>query len=44
MKWNKNWMKPWLSSRLKKAKPAGLSIQGGRICLIVLFQGNDYEN
>ena len=37
-------MELWHTSKLKKAKPAGLSIQGGTICLIVLFQGNDYEN
>ena len=34
----KKWIKPWLSSKLKKAnKPAGLRIKGGRICLIFLF-------
>jgi hypothetical protein len=34
----KKWIKPWLSSKLKKAnKPAGLRIKGDRICLIFLF-------
>lgn len=33
MEWKKHWMKLWLSSKLKKTKPACRRIQGGNICL-----------